>query len=340
MTIPNKTSKEVWQYQAAHGTAELVIATSASFEFGEYNEECGKWKSMHAENNAVPSHVQAVRTPVLTEVASKFPTFKKTFNPTTIQHQHWLLGTTADGTPTTVTVTSLEAGRKYPLTIRNQFDGGTRPNNAQAMDAHCVGLKSKAERGKSFIVTAEFAYGKLQDISDYVNLTTAPLACGGCTNPYDGNPILTWDTGDDNVAVPGVWIAEWAQAQEFEIVSGDEGVDQAVYTYAHKPVLITLGAVLQTLDPAVEGIWKDYMDRKATADMTIQIKKHNNTNYATFTFTNCRVVSVIRTGHRNKGHYGVVVNMIAEKVETISDWYTDHGGAPTFLTHWKTIALA
>lgn len=340
MTIPNKTSKYVWQYQAAHGTAILVIAGSTSFEFGEYNDECGEWNSPFVENKSIPSWKYNTRTPTLTNLASEYPTFAHVYNPVTMQFLHWQLGTTADGTPTTVTCTSLNAGRKNPLTVRFQEDGGTRPNNAQALDCHQVGCTVKMERGKSVIVESEFAFGKLQDISDYVNLTTNPTAAGGCTQPYDGNPILTWDTGGDNNAIPEVWRAEFKCAQEHEKVSSDEGDSQAVYTYKQQPVQIILSAVLETLDPAVEGIWKDYMDRKATADMTIQVKKYNATNYMTFTFTNCRVNSVKKSGDRNEGHYGVVCTMEAEKVEGVSDWYTDHGGAPTFLTHWKTAALA
>lgn len=340
MTVPNKSSKYVAQYQAAHGTSILTIAASASFELGEYNDECGKWNSPFVENKSLPSWVYSTRTPNLTNLESEFPTFSHVFNPVTMQFLHWQLGTTADGTPTTVTCTSLNAGRKYPLTIRHQEDGGTRPNNAQAVDCHQVGCTVKMERGKSVLVESEFAWGVLEDISDNVNLTTNPTAAGGCTKPYNGNPIVTWDTGGDNVAVPGVWRADFKCAQDWEKVSSDEGAAQAIYTYKQQPVQIILSAVFETLDPAVEGIWKDYMDRKITANMTIQVKKNNNINYMTFTFTSCRVNSVKKTGARNKGHYAVICTMQAEKVEGISDWYTDHGGAPTFLSHWKTAALA
>ena len=334
MTIPNKTSKYVWQYQTAHGTSILTIAASASFEFGEYNEECGKWNSPYTENPSMPNTLYNVRTPTLTDMEKTFPTFSHTYNPTTMQFLHWQLGTTADATPI-VTCTSLEAGRKYPLTIRNQEDGGSVPQNAQAVDCHQIGCTFKAERGQSVLVSSEFAWGALEDIGDNVNLTSGITKAGAVDDPYDGNPIVLWDIGGDNVSLPGVWRADFTCKQEHEIVSSATGTTQKVYTYKQEPVKILLSGVAH-----VNDAWDDYMDRKAATNMTIQVKKHNATNYMTFTFTNCRIISTKKTGDRHEGHYGVVVAMIAEKVEGVSDWYTDHGGAPTFLTHWKTVALA
>ena len=105
-----------------------------------------------------------------------------------------------------VDISSLEADMTYPLTVRFQEDGGTRPNNAQAVDCYCVGITSKAERGKSFLVECQFAFGALEDISDNVNLVVAPLKPGNLMSaPYNGNPILTWDIGGDNHIIPGVW---------------------------------------------------------------------------------------------------------------------------------------
>ena len=335
MTIPNKTSKYVWQYQVAHGTSILTIATSASFEFGEYNEECGKWNAPYVERPASEGYVYSSRTPTLTDMESEFPTFSHTFLPVTIQFLHWLLGTTADGTPTTITVTSLDAGRKYPLTIRNQEDGGSAPQNAQAVDCHCVGINVKGERDTPLLVSAEFAWGTLEDIGNNVNLTTAPTASGGCTNTFNGNPLVVWDSDADAHSIVGVWRADFASKQDWNKVSRNYGAEQSVNTGKNEPVKIILSAIFHDNE-----VWDDYIDRKATTNMTIQFKKYNATNYATFTFTNCRVVSIKKVGDRYKGHYGTTCALIAEKVEGTSDWYTDHGGAPTFLTHWKTAALA
>ena len=334
MVVANKTSKYVWQYQAAHGTSILTAAGSASFEFGEYNEACGNWNSPFVENKAMPSWIYNSRTPTLTDLESEFPTFTHVFNPVTAQFLFWLLGTTADGTPTTVTITSLETGRKYPLTIRMQEEGGTNPQNAQAVDCHCIGLTVSMERGKAMIVEGQFAWGALEDIGDNVNLTTAPTSAGGCTKPYNGNPIVLWDTGGDNVSIPGIWKADFMMMQDWENISSAVGVDQSVYTYKTQPVQIVLSAIFQINDG-----WDDYVDRKAATVMTIQVKKHNATNYITYTFTNCRIQSIKKTGERNKGHYASTCLLVAEKVEAVSDWYTDNGGAPTFLTHWKTAAL-
>lgn len=334
MVVANKTSKYVWQYQAAHGTSILTIAGSTSFEFGEYNDDCGQWNTPAVENKAVPRWVYNSRTPTLIDMDSEYPTFTHVFNPVTIQFLHWLLGTTADGTPTTVTVTSLATGRKYPLTIRCQEEGGTNPQNAQAVDCHCVGISMVMERGKAMLVEAEFAWGALEDIGDNVNLTTAPTASGGVTKPFNGNPIVLWDIGADNVSIPGIWKATITGRQDWEKVSTGTGTTQTVYTYRHRPIQIILNAIFEINDG-----WDDYVDRKASTNMTIQVKKHNGTNYAIFTLTNCRIQSIKKTGNRNKGHYESVCILVAEKIEGTEDWYTDHGGGPTFLTHWKTAAL-
>ncbi len=333
MTIPNKTSKYVWAYQAVVGTSIITAVNSLSYEFGEYNEECGKWNNPFVENKAMPSWVYSSRTPTLTDMESEYPNFSHVFLPVTAQPFAWIQGKPISNTPS-VDISSLETDMTYPLTIRNEELGGTRPNNAQAVDCYCVGLTSKAERGKSLLVECIFAFGALEDIGDNPNLTTAPLKPGELmSKPYNGNPLVTWDTGGDNNAVPGVWRADWSEEREAEKVSSDEGATQITYTYKLKPVRIILSAVFQTLDPTVEGIWKDYMDRKASTNMTIKVLKHNNTNFILATFTNCRVYSVKKSGDRNKGHYGVICILEAEKVTYTNDWFTE-GGA-NFANHWK-----
>lgn len=330
--VANKSSRYCWAYQAAHGTSSIIAVDSTAYEFGEYNDECGKWNTPFVENKALPSWVYSSRTPTLTDLESEFPTFTHAFLPVSAQFLAWMLGSPTDTDPT-VTIAALHTGRKTPLTVRCEELEGTNPQNAQAVDCHCVGLTCKAERGTSFLVETEFAWGALEDIGDNVNLTTAPVAPGDLmVNPYDGNPITTWDVDGDNVALTGVWRADFKCAQEWEKVSSGVGATQSVYTYKQQPVQIVLSAVFLVNDG-----WDDYVDRKATTNMTIQVKKHNSTNYITFTFTNCRIVSIKKTGDRNKGHYGSVCTMMAEKVEAVSDWFTD--GGITFATHWKT-ALA
>ena len=328
MVVANKSSKYVWAYQAAVGTAAITAVNSVTYEFGEYNDECGKWNAPFVENNSDPSWVYSSRTPTLTDMESKYPTFTHTFLPVTAQYLAWMLKSPTNTTPT-VTIATLHTGLTYPLTIRCEELEGTNPNNAQARDCYCVGLTAKAEQGTSFIVTPEFAWGELQDIGDNPNLTTAPVAPGDLlTGPYDGNPIVTWDIAGDNVALTGVWRADFKCAQEFEIVTNDEGATQSVYPGKMKPVQIILSAVFLINDG-----WDDYVDRKAATNMTIQVKKHDGTSYITHTFTNARFVSIKKTGDRNKGHYGSVATLIAEKVEGVSDWFTE--GGTTFATHWK-----
>ena len=90
--VLNKSSKEVWAYQAAVGTAEIVAADSASFEFGEYNDDCGKWSIANTLNPAESHWVYNSGTPTLTNTERKFQTFKKVFLPVTAQVYAWMQG--------------------------------------------------------------------------------------------------------------------------------------------------------------------------------------------------------------------------------------------------------
>ena len=313
----------MWQYQAAVGTSILTIATSASYEFGDYNKECGKWNSPFIENPAVPSWVYASRTPTLTDMETKYPTFSHAFLPTTAQFLAWMLGKPEDSDPEVV-ISALAAGMTYPLTIRCQEEGGTAPQNMQAVDCYCVGLTMKMEKGKKVIVEPEFAWGAFEDIGDNVNLTTKPVAPGELlTGVYNGNPDVTWNV----TSMTGVWRADVKCSQEYDIVSSDEGTTQTVYTGKMNPVQIILSAVLKQ-----NVSWDDYKDRTART-LKIKVKKFDDTSYIELTFTNARVVSVKKTGDKNAGHYGATMALIAEKVEGESDWFTE--GGITFATHWK-----
>ena len=328
MVVANKTSKYVWAYQAAVGTAIITAVNSLSYEFGEYNDECGKWNAPYKENNANPSWVYSSRTPTLTDLESKYPTFSHAFIPVTAQFLSWMLGYPTNTTPT-VTIATLDTGIKTPLTIRCEELGGTNPQNAQAVDCYCVGLTIKGEQGSSLIASPEFAWGKLEDIGDNPNLTTAPVAPGDLlTGPYNGDPRVVWDLGGDNVSLTGVWRFDVKCAQEFEIVTSDEGATQSIYPGKMQPVQVILSAVFLINDG-----WDDYVDRKAATNFTIQVKKHDATSYITLTFTNARIISIKKTGDRNKGHYGSVCAIIAEKVEGLSNWFTE--GGTTFADHWK-----
>lgn len=329
MGIPNKTSTFVWAYQAVVGTAIITAVNSVTYEFGEYKDECGKWNSPFVENPAEPRWAYNSRTCTLTDLATEYPTFVHPFLPVTAQFLAWFLGKPLDADPL-VTIETLDTDMTYPLTIRLEEKGGTKPEVIQAVDCYCIGLTIKMERGKSMLVECEFCWGSLEDFSVDARpvLTTAPLAAGLMTGPYDGNPIVMWDIGADNVSIPGVWRADIRGQRDYENVSGDQGAVQTNYIYKVLPIEIILSAVFETDD-----MWENYVNRTATTNMTIQVKKHNATNYITFTFTNCRIRSIKKTGERNKGHYAAVCVVRAEKVEGSTDWFTE--GGVTFATHWK-----
>ena len=324
--VLNKSSRVVWQYQAVVGTAIITAVNSPTFEFGEYNDETGKWNIPFVQNPTEPHWVYDSGTPTLTNLERNFPTWKHPFLPVTAQCYAWMQGKPESATPV-VNISTLMPGMTHPLTIRVEEKEGTHPDVTQAVDCYCIGLTSNAERGKSLLVEVEFAYGDLEDIDPGGDnrpiLTTVPLAAGLMTGAYNGNPILEWNT----VSIPGVEKAVWMEAKEREVVSSDEGATQIIHTYKTKPVRIMLWGGIQ-----VDDLWDDYKAR-TTRNMTIQVKKFDNTSYITATFTNCRITSFERIGERYKGKYASVITIEAEKVTYVSDWFTE--GGVTFATHWK-----
>jgi len=334
MVVANKTSRYCWAYETVPGTAEIVAIDTTCYYFGEYNEECGDWNTAFVENASDAHWVYSVRTPSLTDLNTEYPTFSHVFLPTSVQPYSWILKKPATATP--MTVVALETGLTSPLTIRHEEGSGTNPMLTQAVGCYCVGLMSKAERGKELMVEATFAWQSIEDQGDRSHLTTAPLKPAGeaaneITGTYEGNPEIVWDVGGHNHSIAGVWKAEWSQPQEYESVDSDAGVTQTVYTYKYKPVEIILNAVFETTET-----WDDYIDRKAATVMTIKLWKHDRTHYILGTFTNCRLVNHRKTGHRNKGHYNSVCAMLAEKVEYSANWLAEYDGADgDFTDHFK-----
>lgn len=319
--VLNKSSKDVWNYQAAVGTAAIVAVNSVSYWFGRYSKECGKWKTPFAENRAESHWVYNSGTPTLTDLESQYPTFSRVFLPVTAQCYAWMQGKPEDADPN-VNISTLPDGMTYPLTIRLEELGGTHPDNAQAVDSYCIGLTSTAQRDKELMVEAEFVYGSLEDINDNPNLTTAPLNPGLMTGAYNGNPILEWNS----VSIPGVERASWKESKEYSIVSdGDD--TQTIHTGKSQPVQIILWGGIQ-----VDDMWDDYKAR-TTRNMTIQVKKYDDTSNIVFTFTNCKIISYERIGERYKGKYASTITLEAEKVTESSDWFTE--GGVTFADHWK-----
>lgn len=335
--MPNKTSMFVWAYQAAVGTATIIIATSTSYEFGGYNKECGDWESPYVENPTLESGAYNKKTPNLTDANTKYPTFKHPFNPVSAQFLAWFLGSPVDTNAGAdiVTISALASGMTYPLTIRAQEDGGSYPNHAQAVDCYCIGLSIKGEDNTELLVVPEFAWGKLEDVRVYDNLTTKPVMPAALLDKtYSGHPIAIWDSGGTPINLTGVWRADITLKKEWDTVSSDEGATQTIKTYKMKKIQIVLSAVISIADA-----WDDYIDR-AVQDMTIQFKKRDGTSNILMTFTNCRITTIKKTGHRNMGHYGAVMVIECESVVGISDWFTEHGAGPTFATHWKAVLAA
>ena len=334
MGVANKSSRYCWAYETVPGIAEIVANNTVTYEFGNYNDECGDWNIPFTENPSMPYYVYSKRTPSLIDAEKEFPTFSHVFNPVTAQCFAWMLKKPSKNDPVT-DIVALEEGMTYPLTIRLEESGGTVPMLTQAVGCYCVGLTVKAERDRSLMVETTFAWQKMEDLATTTRpiLTTAPVAPGKLmSGNYSGNPQVKWDVDGDNHDLQEVWRADWTQEQEFETVSSDEGVTQIVYTYKFKPVQIILSAVFEDNDG-----WDDYFNRKVSTNMTIKVYKQDLTSYILATFTNCRIVKIKKTGVRHEGHYGAVCNILAEKVEYESDWFTEGGTDGTWATHWKAL---
>lgn len=320
--VANKSSKAVWATQAVVGTSIITAVDSVSYEFGEYNEDCGKWSIPFVQNPADAAWLYNSGTPTLVNTEKKFPTWKHVFLPVTAQVYAWFQGKPVNADPA-VTITTLTDGMTYPLTIRIEELEGTHPDNTQIYDSYGTALTSNAERDKDFMVEVEFMYGGLEDINDNVNLTTAPLKAGLMSGPYAGNPILEWNS----VSMPGVEKAVWLEKKRASMVTSDEGVIYTVHTGKSESVKIMLWGAIE-----VDDMWDDYKAR-TTRNMTIQVKKYDGTSNILFTFTNCRVTSYERMGVRYEGKYASVIKIEAEKVEESADWFTE--GGITFADHWN-----
>ena len=57
-----------------------LVSIERTYEFGEYNEECGQWNTPFVENPTQPKWDYDSRTPTLIELERIFPVFSHTFN--------------------------------------------------------------------------------------------------------------------------------------------------------------------------------------------------------------------------------------------------------------------
>ncbi len=330
MVTANKTSRKVWAYETVPGTSIITAVDSLSYEFGEYNEEAKMWNNYSSQNPVQPYWNYASRTPTLTVLERKFPTFREVYNPTTAIHLSQMLKNPSEGPP--VAITTLDSGMTYPLTIRLEEKGGTVPTNSQAVGCYNVGLYGRMMRGSAYIVEQEFAWQSLEDIGDNVNLTTSPYPAGSggtstVTGLYSGNPSVTWNS---NPTTP-VYKAEYRINQEFQPYSASEGDTETVILFKVLPVDITLTAIFEDDD-----VWDDYIDRAART-LILKIYKANMTNYIQLTFTNTRVINEKKTGIRNKGHYESVATLLAEEVNVTSDFAVE--SSETFANHFKGVVV-
>lgn len=332
MVNANKSSKFVYAYESVPGTAIIVAVDSLSYEFGEYDELCKKWNSPFTNNQVSPFCVYNSRTPTLTDLEKKFPTFSHAFNPITAQYLSWILKSPVVGPP--VAISPLTEGMTYPLTIRLEELEGTNPSNIQAVGCYCIGVTVSGVSGNPLMVDCEFAWQKIEDIGDNPNLTTDPFPSGSgdtstITNTFEGRPQVIWDKGVGDVAFNEVVIANFTIAQDYKTTSSALGTTQTVHTYKYRPVIITLHAILKT-----NTQWDDYVDRNIK-DLEIKFWKGDMVNYISHIFENCHINTVKKTGAKNEGHYEVIITLTAEMPTGTNNFANE--SAETFANHWKGV---
>lgn len=156
-------------------------------------------------------------------------------------------------------------------------------------------------------------------------LTTNPTDPGyNAVNCYNGTPDVYWDVGDQNVHFTECWKAQWYQEQENKIVLDNNSKYGTVYLYKHKPIQITLEAVLER-----KKIWSDYIDREAR-QVNITVYKPNSSYYILHKFYNCYVVDIQETGHQFEGFYNARIFLKAEScvvdftIEDQTNWSTHY----------------
>ncbi len=335
MANPNKSSKYVWAYESTPGTAVITAANSLSYEFGEYDELSKKWNSPFTINEVLEKWKYNSRTPTLTDLEKKFPTFKHVFNPTTAQWLSWILKNPVAGPP--VSISALTEGLTYPLTIRLEEREGSNPNLTQAVGCYCIKTICRGVSGNPLQVEAEFAWQKMEDIGDGSNaiLTTDPYPAGSggtstVINSYDGRPQVIWDKGGANVAFDECTIAEFTIEQEYKITSSALGLTQTVHTYKYKKIPIILHAILET-----NLQWNDYVDRNIK-DLQIKFWKPDMVNYTQIIFDNCHIITVTKTANRNEGYYECIIALSAEKITAATSNYANES-SETFGNHFKGV---
>lgn len=329
--VANKTSRFCWAYEGTPGSAAITAVDTTTYEFGEYNKELEKWNAPYAEHKTDSYYAYNSRTPILTELSREFPTFRHSFLPTTPQVLAWMLKNPSNADPS-VNIGVLDTGYAYPITVRLEQKGGSEDFLVQAVGCQMIDLGLILERGKQMVAEGQWAWQSIEDHGDRPILTTTPVMPGmAVTNSYNGNPIVIWDCDGTPVNLTHVWRADIHFAQDHDIASYSDGTKQQVYLYKHQPIEIVLSAVFEADD-----FWDDYMDRIGTYEMSIQVKKQDNTSNILMKFINCRIENYKKTGHAYKGHYGAICAIKAEDIAVTNDWFTESGGgAGDFTTHFK-----
>lgn len=293
MTTKNNISLQSWNYESTVQTAVISAADSVSYEYGQYDQNAGKWEAPSIQNKIEQHYAHAYRNPYLTVPSREFPTFKLNYKPTQPIFIHRILGSSTNASPPAVTSIK-HTGLKKSFNHRWQHSGGTNPQVINALSCYAVQCYVSGQAGKPLEVEEQVAWGKIEDQNTRVALTTNPIHPDSITSMYDGLPtvkILNADTQAEITTLSEVYWAEFTIKQDFTTVKSTDGNTQTIYLGNISEISGNLHAVYEQNQQ-----WDDLL-AKTKRDLTIKyIKQSDITKYLTFTFDDIYFESAKKSG--------------------------------------------
>lgn len=317
MTTPNNQTRILWAWQAAEGTAAIIAADSLSYLFGE-NITAKKWKSPVGRNPINTYNKYSKRnTFIVKKNINVFDELKVEYKPTTAHPFNFILGDpTEDGIDTDIhSIEMLHTGIQTPLTIRMEERGGTNPTHQQVVDSYCTSLITTAIAGQALEAVNGFKFAKLQDIDDYVMLTTDPLKAGGndVSNCYYlSNVTFDKDGGGEEVLSNTAMIQSQINQSSDELL---DGTTDKVRKYVYDTIGLDIHGVFDN-----DTLWDNWKDR-GVIDIEITYTKPNGTDYITCLYQNCNPITDIKEGEVEGG----MLSMLHYECEDILVSYTFEG---------------
>jgi len=328
MTTPNNQTRLCWAWQAAEGTAAIVAADSLSYLFGEYFTE-QKWKSFIGRQPINTYNKYSTRnTYIVKKNQYVFDSFKIEYKPTTAHPYNWVLGDpTEDGIDTDIhSIEMLHTGIQTPITIRMEELGGTNPTHQQAVDCYSTSLITTAIAGQPLKAINGFEFANLQDINDYVMLTTDPLKAGGddVDNCYYLSDVTFDKDGGGEEELTNVGMVESQINQGFDALRNSS--IQKVRKYVYDTIGLDIHGIFDN-----DTLWDNWKAR-GVIDIETTCTKPNGTDYIKCLYQNCNPITDLKEGEVEGG----MLSMLHYECEDILISYTFEGET-AFATIFKGV---